>query len=78
MATAAAAPPWASLGPDSHPLDESKSFDAYNWYQSQTILQPKHLLLISFPRLSPNSVDSKSIDCSYSTLLSCSDEQSFV
>jgi hypothetical protein len=29
---------------------------AYNWYQTQTILQPKHLLLISFPRLSTYSV----------------------
>jgi hypothetical protein len=29
---------------------------AYNRYQTQTILQPKHLLLISFPRLSTYSV----------------------
>jgi hypothetical protein len=38
-------------------------------------MQPKHLLLISFSRLSLHSVGSKSSNCFF---LFCSDEQSFV
>jgi hypothetical protein len=56
--------------------------DMRSWWldtlRVRVIMQPKHLLLISFLRLSLYSVHSKSTDCSYSSLLSCSDEQPFV
>jgi len=59
-------------------LDESKSFATNNWYQSRSILQPKHLLLISFPRFPLSSADSRNTSCSSSFLLSCTDEQQLV
>jgi hypothetical protein len=56
-------------------LDESKSPATNIWYQRRSILQPKHLLLIPFPRLPRSLAGSRNIGCPYSSLLSCTDEQ---
>jgi hypothetical protein len=57
------------------PLDESDNFVPNVWYQSRSILQQKHLLLIPFPRLPRSSADSRNIIYPYSSLLSHTDEQ---
>jgi hypothetical protein len=41
------------------PLDESESSVLNIWYQSRSILQPKHLLLIPYPRLPRSSAGSR-------------------
>jgi hypothetical protein len=60
------------------PLDESESSVPNKWYQSRSILQPKHLLLIPFLRLPQSSADSRNTGCPCSSLLSCTDKQQLV
>jgi hypothetical protein len=48
------------------------------WYPSHSIMQPKYLLLIPFPRLLRCSAGRRNIDCLCSSLFSCTDEQQLI